>query len=51
MLAYMPYKFHVHRIHTDLAHPWLIGYRRPPYWNTWWHYVDIDAAAQAKAVA
>ncbi len=51
MLAYMPYKFHVHRIHTDLAHPWLIGYRRPPYWNTWWHYVDVDAAAQAKAIA
>jgi ABC-type transport system substrate-binding protein len=51
LLAYMPYKYHVHRIHTDLAQPWLIGYRRPPYWNTWWHYIDIDAAAQAKAIA
>jgi ABC-type transport system substrate-binding protein len=51
MLAYKPYKYHVHRIHTDLAHAWLHGYRRPPYWNTWWQYVDIDAAAQAQATA
>jgi len=51
LLAYMPYKFHVHRIHTDLAHPWLLGYRRPPYWNTWWHYVDVDADARSKALA
>jgi ABC-type transport system substrate-binding protein len=51
LLAYMPYKYHVHRIHTDLAHAWLHGYRRPPYWNTWWHYVDIDTAARAKATA
>jgi ABC-type transport system substrate-binding protein len=50
MVAYMPYKFHVHRIHTDLAQPWLHGYRRPPYWLTWWQYVDVDAE-QAQAVA
>jgi ABC-type transport system substrate-binding protein len=43
LIAYAPYKNHVHRILTDLTHPWLIGYRRPPYWNDWWHYVDIDA--------
>jgi ABC-type transport system substrate-binding protein len=50
MVAYMPYKFHVHRIHTDLAQPWLHGYRRPPYWLTWWQYVDVDAdRAQAAA--
>jgi ABC-type transport system substrate-binding protein len=49
MLAYMPYKYHVHRIYTDLAQPWLHGYRRPPYWLRWWDQVDIDAAAQAKA--
>jgi len=50
MLAYLPYKFGVHRIYTDLAQPWLHGYRRPPYWQTWWHYVDVDGAAQAKAI-
>jgi ABC-type transport system substrate-binding protein len=50
IVAYMPYKYHVHRILTDLAQPWLHGYRRPPFWNTWWQYVDIDAAEQAKAI-
>ena len=38
----MPYKPHVHRIYTDLAQPWVIGYRRPLFWQDWWQYVDID---------
>ena len=42
--AYAPYKQHVHRIYTDLAHPWFVGYRRPLFWNRWWHMVDIDPA-------
>ena len=41
--AYVPYKYHVHRILTDLAWPWVIGFRRPPFWRDWWVYVDIDA--------
>jgi ABC-type transport system substrate-binding protein len=49
LIAYAPYKFHVHRVLTDLAQPWLHGYRRPPYWLTWWPYVDIDARAQKEA--
>jgi hypothetical protein len=31
--------------------PWVYGYRRAPYWLHWWQYVDIDAEAQAKAIA
>lgn len=49
LIAYAPYKFHVHRILTDLAQPWLRGYRRPPYWLTWWQHVDIDAQAKKQA--
>jgi ABC-type transport system substrate-binding protein len=49
LIAYAPYKNGVHRMHTDLAWPWLIGYRRPSYSNDWWAYVDIDATEQAKA--
>jgi ABC-type transport system substrate-binding protein len=49
MLAYAPYKFHVHRILTDLAQPWLHGYRRPPYWLSWWSWVDLDATARKEA--
>lgn len=48
MTAYAPYKFHVHRILTDLSQPWLIGYRRGAFWNVWWSFVDIDAQAQAR---
>ena len=40
--AYMPYKYLVHRIANDLAHPWVIGYRRTVFWNEWWHMVDVD---------
>jgi ABC-type transport system substrate-binding protein len=51
LLAYTPYKYHVHRIITDLAQPWLHGYRRPVYWTDWWQYVDIDREHPAKAGA
>ena len=40
--AYMPYKSNVHRISTDMWHPWVIGFVRPLFWNAWWHTVDID---------
>jgi len=42
--AYAPYKQHVHRIYTDMAQPWFVGYRRPLFGNRWWHMVDIDPA-------
>jgi peptide/nickel transport system substrate-binding protein len=44
-IAYMPYKFRVNRIVTDMTQPNLIGYRRPVFWQEWWHYVDIDDSA------
>ena len=47
--AYMPYKILVHRIANELAHPWLIGYRRPTFWSDWWHLVDIDDSKRVKA--
>lgn len=42
LIAYAPYRYHVHRIITDLAHPWVIGYRKPVCWYSWWAYVDIE---------
>ena len=47
MVAYMPYKVHVHRITTDLWHPWLLGFDRNIFVRDFWKYVDIDAAMQA----
>jgi len=42
MIAYMPYKFRVHRIGTDLMQPWLYGYKRHPVAREFWKYVDVD---------
>jgi len=47
-VAYMPYRHHVHRYANDLVHPWLIGYRRPVFWQDWWHMVDIDESARPR---
>jgi ABC-type transport system substrate-binding protein len=41
-LAYMPYKFKLARLSTDMSYPQLIGYRHPVFWQEFWHYVDID---------
>jgi ABC-type transport system substrate-binding protein len=43
-VAYAPYKLHVHRYVADLMHPQVIGFRRPPFWNGWWHWIDVDPA-------
>ncbi len=51
MTAYVPYRVAVHRILTDMGYPWVIGYRRPPFWLDWWQYVDIDTALQKKVAA
>jgi len=41
-VALAPYKSTVHRISTDMLYPWVVGYRRPLFWQEWWHMVDID---------
>jgi ABC-type transport system substrate-binding protein len=42
VVAYMPHKYNVHRIITDLTQPWLLGYRRPAFNYQFWQFVDID---------
>ncbi len=44
VVAYMPYKVHVHRYNTDLTQPWVTGYHRNLYVSAFWKYVDIDLA-------
>ena len=48
MVAYMPYKVHVHRIGTDLTQPWVVGYHRNIFVNAFWKYIDIDLAELAR---
>ncbi len=40
--VWMPMKYHVHQLYADMWHPWLAGYRRPLFWQEWWHRVDVD---------
>jgi ABC-type transport system substrate-binding protein len=49
LVAYAPYKFHVHRIWTDMAQPWVKGYSRNLFVRDFWKYVDIDTDASPKA--
>jgi ABC-type transport system substrate-binding protein len=48
MVAYMPYKVHVHRISTDLTQPWVRGYHRNIFVREFWKYIDIDPAELAR---
>jgi ABC-type transport system substrate-binding protein len=48
MVAYMPYRVHVHRIFTDLAHPWVLGYHRNVFVREFYKYVDIDLVEAQK---
>jgi len=48
MVAYMPYKVHVHRIWTDLAQPWVAGYHRNVFVREFWKYVDVDMDERAR---
>jgi ABC-type transport system substrate-binding protein len=48
-VAFAPYKNTVHRISTDMLYPWVVGYRRPLFWQEWWHMVDIDTSAKPRS--
>ncbi|HWH83002.1 MAG TPA: ABC transporter substrate-binding protein [Burkholderiaceae bacterium] len=50
-VAYMPYKAHVHRIWTDLAQPWVVGYHRNVFMHEFWRFVDIDNAERSRRLA
>jgi ABC-type transport system substrate-binding protein len=48
MVAYMPYKVHVHRIWNDLSQPWVTGYYRNVFVREFWKYVDVDMDTRAR---
>jgi len=50
MVAYMPYKFHGHRILNSFVHPWVIGYRRHPFARDAFKWFDIDADRRARDI-
>jgi ABC-type transport system substrate-binding protein len=40
--VWMPYKPRFSTILTDLMQPQVVGYRRPAFWQEWWHRVDLE---------
>ena len=48
LVAYMPYKVHVHRVWTDLAQPWVVGYHRNVFLREFWKFVDVDNDEKAR---
>ena len=42
IMTFVPVKVHVHRIETDMLHPWVQNYRRHPMLRSTWKYMDID---------
>jgi ABC-type transport system substrate-binding protein len=48
-VAFMPMKVHVHRIVNDMAHPWVIGYRRQLFWVDLFQNLDIDLSRKPSA--
>ena len=48
LVAYAPYKFHVHKVWTDMAQPWVRGYSRNIFVRDFWKYMDVDTAALPK---
>ena len=51
VVAYMPYRIHVHRIYNDFSWPWITGYRQPFFREQSWHYIEVDGAMRAKSLA
>jgi ABC-type transport system substrate-binding protein len=47
LLAYLPFKAHVHRIGVQLNHPWVIGFLPNVFLSSDWTFLDVDAKRQA----
>ena len=43
LVAYMPYKVHLHNVTLDLVQPWTEGYWRHPFMRDTWRFVDPGA--------
>jgi len=48
--VWMPYKDRFHTLITDLSHAQVQGYRRPLFWQEWWHCVDLASPPQAGSI-
>ena len=42
LVAYMPFKVHMHRVVNDLVQPWTLTYWRHPFMRDVWRFVDVE---------
>jgi ABC-type transport system substrate-binding protein len=47
LVAYMPYKVHLHNVLPDLVQPFAHNYWRHPFMRDFYRYIDVDPAPQA----
>jgi ABC-type transport system substrate-binding protein len=47
LVAYMPYKVHMHNLMPDLVQPWVKGYLRHPFMREAWSYIDVGDGGAA----
>ena len=40
LVAYMPYKVHLHNVYLDVVQPWTEGFWRHPFMRDTWRFVD-----------
>ena len=40
LVAYMPFKVHLHNVYIDVVQPWTKGYWRHPFMRDTWRFVD-----------
>ncbi len=40
LVAYMPFKVHLHNVYIDLVQPWTEGFWRHPFMRDYWRFVD-----------
>ena len=50
LVAYAPWRFHVHRTYSHFINPWILGYKRHPIYYTAFKYLDIDVPMQKAAM-
>ena len=42
LVAYMPFKVHMHRVVSDLVQPWTHTYLRHPFMRDTWRFIDVE---------
>jgi ABC-type transport system substrate-binding protein len=42
LVAYMPFKVHMHRVVSDVVQPWTLTYWRHPFMRDLWRFVDVE---------